>query len=115
MAEKPDVSYHWSKMVTQKPIYVTRGGREATYLMVLDREENETVRVLLQQRLAGLDLLKTRSHLGSLLRLLGSRLDDLRVDSELGSRRVFLASGLEVELLDGRVVHLEVLQRGGSL
>jgi len=91
-----------------KPIYASTRG--ATDLMVLDGEENETVRVLLQERLTGLELLNGRSRLGSLDGLL-DRLGDSRVD--VGSRRVLLAG--EVELLDGRVAHLEVLERGGSL
>lgn len=78
--------------------------------MVLDGKENETVRVLLQERLTGLEFLNGRNRLGSLDGLLGG-LGDSRVD--VGSRRVLLAG--EVELLDGRVAHLEVLEGGGSL
>lgn len=78
--------------------------------MVLDGEENETVRVLLQERLSSLELLNGRLRLGSLGRLLGG-LGDSRVD--VGSRRVLLAG--KVELFDGGVAHLEVLEGGGSL
>lgn len=86
----------------------------ATYLMVLDGEKHEATRVLLKQRLVGFNLLNSRSRLGSFSRLL-DRLGDSRVNGVLRSRRVLLASSFEVELLDGRVAHLEVLQRGSSL
>lgn len=93
---------------------VTRRRRVATYLMVLDGEKHEATRVLLKQRLVGFNLLNSRSRLGSFSRLL-DRLGDSRVNGVLRSRRVLLASSFEVELLDGRVAHLEVLQRGSSL
>lgn len=115
----PDLSCEESKMsislfVKKTNLRVTRGRRVATYLMVLDGEQNEATRVLLQQRLVGLKLLNSGSRLGSFSRLL-DRLGDSRVDGMLRSRRVLLASSVEVELLDGRVAHLEVLQRGSSL
>lgn len=93
---------------------MTRRRRVATYLMVLDGEKHEATRVLLKQRLVGFNLLNSRSRLGSFSRLL-DRLGDSRVNGVLRSRRVLLASSFEVELLDGRVAHLEVLQRGSSL
>lgn len=94
--------------------HFTRGRvGDVSYLVVLDGEEDETVRVLLQERLIGLGLLDARSNLGGLDGLL-AQLVDRRVDG-LGRRDILLASGLEVELLDRRVTHLEVLERGSSL
>ena len=100
--------------VKKTNLRVTRRRRVATYLMVLDGEKHEATRVLLKQRLVGFNLLNSRSRLGSFSRLL-DRLGDSRVNGVLRSRRVLLASSFEVELLDGRVAHLEVLQRGSSL
>lgn len=86
---------------------------DPTYLVVLDREQNETVGILLQEGLVGLKLLSSRSSLGNLDGLLG----DLVGGGIDGVERpgVLLANGLEVELLDGRVAHLEVLEGGSSL
>lgn len=81
--------------------------------MVLDGEENETAGVLLQEGLLSLKLLdgKSLGGLGGLLsHLLGRRVG--RLD---GRGRVLLAGSLEVELLNGGVAHLEVLERGSSL
>lgn len=79
--------------------------------MILDGEENKAMRILLKQRLAGLELLDSRSSLGSFDSLVD--LAGLQVD--VGDRRVFLASGFEVELLRGGIAHLQVLERRGSL
>lgn len=87
---------------------VTRNGR-VTHLMVLDGEKDETVRVFLKQRLAGLHLLDTGRNLGGFDGLL----DGLVGSHVNGGRRVLLAT--EVELLDRRVAHLEVLEGGSSL
>ena len=86
---------------------------DPTYLVVLDREQNETVGVLLQEGLVGLKLLSSRSSLGNLDGLLG----DLVGGGINGVERpgVLLANGLEVKLLDGRVAHLEILEGGSSL
>lgn len=100
--------------VKKTNLRVTRRRRVATYLMVLDGEKNEATRVFLKQRLVGLKLLNSGSRLGSFSRLLDG-LGDSRVNGMLGSRRVLLASSFEVELLDGRFAHLEILQRGSSL
>lgn len=82
-----------------------------TYLMVLDGEENETMRVLLQQRLVCLALLDGGSHLGKLrlgwLLGHGLSLDVGRVDRTRHGN-VLLVRGLEAELLDGRIAHLEL-------
>lgn len=84
-----------------------------TYLVVLDGEEDETVRVLLQKGLIGLGLLDTRSHFGGFNDLLAELVNG-RVD-RLGRRDILFASRLEVELLDWRVAHLEVFKGGSSL
>lgn len=70
-----------------------------TNLVVLDGEQDETVGVLLEEGLVGLGLLDTRSDLGGLNDLV-AHLVDSRVGG-LERRDVFLASGLEVELLNG--------------
>lgn len=85
-----------------------------TYLVVLDREHNETVGVLLEEGLSCLELLHSRSSLGGLEGLLG-RLLEGRVDGLDRRGRVLLAHRLEVELLHGGVAHLEVLEGGSSL
>jgi hypothetical protein len=85
-----------------------------TYLVVLDGEEDEAVGVLLEEGLIGLSLLNTRSNLGNLEGLLDG-LGGGRVDGLERRGRVLLADGLEVELLDGGIAHLEVLEGGSSL
>lgn len=85
-----------------------------TDLVVLDGEEDETVRVLLEKRLVGLKLLDARSNLGALDGLLGG-LGGGRVNGLERRGRVLLAERLEIELLNGRVAHLEVLEGGSSL
>lgn len=60
--------------------HFTRGRvGDVTYLVVLDGEEDETVRVLLQKGLIGLGRLDTRSHLGGFNDLL-AELVNRRVD-----------------------------------
>lgn len=87
--------------------------------MVLEGEENETVRVLLENRLVLLELEEgvecdrllfflVLGGLNGLLKL-GDVIDDR------GGRRVLLVGDAEVEGLDGRVAHLESLERGNSL
>lgn len=70
-----------------------------TNLVVLDGEQDETVGVLLEEGLVGLGLLDTRSDLRDLNDLV-AHLVDSRVGG-LERRDVFLASGLEIELLNG--------------
>jgi hypothetical protein len=83
--------------------------------MVLYWEQNETVGVLLKQRLIGLDRLNVESSLGDLNGLLCNGLGHGRVDDGGRHGGVLLAGSVKVELLDRRVVHLEVLERGSSL
>jgi hypothetical protein len=85
-----------------------------TNLVVLDGEENETVGVLLKEGLVGLSLLDRSSNLRNLKGLLDG-LGVGRVDGLERRGRVLLADGLEVELLNGGVAHLEVLEGGSSL
>lgn len=88
------------------------GRVDVTYLVVLDREHDEAVGVLLEEGLSGLKLLDGRGSLGgkSLLSGLLDGVDGL----DLG-RHVFLAGRPEVKLLSGGVAHLEVLEGGSSL
>jgi hypothetical protein len=87
---------------------------DVTNLVVLDGEEDETVGILLEEGLIGLSLLDTRGDLGDLNGLLDG-LGDGRVDGLERRGRVLLADGLEVELLDRGIAHLEVLEGGSSL
>lgn len=107
------------------PLYASardRGGGLPTYLMVLDGEQDEALRVLLQDGLVNLIWLNCRSHggLGLLLleglgglvvvvHLLGEALE-----SGLVERLVFLVGSVEVDLLDGRL-NLERVNGRGSL
>lgn len=79
--------------------------------MVLNREENETMGILLQQRLVCLTLLDGGSHLRRLRlsRLLrhGLLLDVRRVDRTRHGDVLFVR-GLKVKLLDRRIAHLEL-------
>lgn len=84
---------------TRQTHFTRRRVGNVTNLMVLDGEEDETVGVLLEERLVGLSLLDTKGNLGGLDGLLdglGGRVDGLERRG-----RVLLADGLEVELLDG--------------
>jgi hypothetical protein len=83
---------------------------DVTYLVVLDREHDKTVGVLLKEGLCGFNLLDSkRLVLGGLLaRLLNGGVDGLE-------RCVLLATRLEVELLNRGIAHLEVLEGGSSL
>jgi hypothetical protein len=81
----------------------------STYIVVLDREEHETLRVLLQERLMRLLLLDCRGHIG-LCRLV--RLGLLEVgyaNNGLVNVLVLLVLGREAQLLCRRVGHLESL------
>lgn len=80
--------------------------------MILDGEEDKAMRVLLEQRLLGLDILDARSHLGSFLSLVG---DLVRLQVDVRRACIFLAGNVEVDLLDGRVTHFEILEGGSSL
>ena len=86
-----------------------------TYLVVLDREEDEPVGVLLKQGLVGLLGLDAGGDGGlgllDLLRL-GDRRDVLRDSGAVGV--VLLVGRAEVELLHGRL-HLERVDGGSSL
>jgi len=85
--------------------------------MVLDGKENETLGVLLKERLIGLLRLDARGNSGLGLLLLGL-FDNLCLEvggiEGLVQRLVLLVGGAEVELLDGRL-HFEVLNGGSSL
>jgi len=88
--------------------------------MVLDREQHEALRILLQERLIGFIRLDGRSHSRLLLHLLhhlshhrGGCLLSIHLGSEGGKVGVeglvlLVVSGIEVELLDRRF-HLERL------
>jgi hypothetical protein len=77
-----------------------------TNLVVLDREEHEAVRVLLEQWLVRFLRLDGRGHNGLLLylRLFGDRLYVLRRDIH-----VLFASRIEAQLLDGTIGHLKAV------
>lgn len=79
--------------------FTRRRVSDVTDLVVLDGEEDEAVRVLLEERLVGLKLLDARSNLGGLDSLLGG-LGGGRVDVLERRGRVLLADRLEIELLD---------------
>jgi hypothetical protein len=104
----------------QHASHFTRPGRVVAYLVILDGEQHEALRVLLQEGLVGLLGLDGRGHgglwpllvRGSLLVVgvhLGLEGGEVRV-----KRRVLLVGGGEVELLDGGL-HLKGLDRGSSL
>lgn len=82
--------------------------------MVLDREQDKSVGVLLKQRLVGLNFSNLELSLRRLSRLLCNGHSG-GVDDSVGHGRVLLARGFEVELLDRGVVHLKVLEGGSSL
>ena len=82
---------------------------DVTYLVVLDGEHDETVGVLLEE---GLSSLHGLDSFGLGKSLLDGLLDGVDLH---GGRDIFLANGGEVELLDGGVRHLEVLEGGSSL
>lgn len=82
--------------------------------MVLDREQDKAVGVLLEQRLVGLNFSNFELGLRRPNRLLCNGHGG-GVDDSVGRRRVLLVRGFEVEFLDRRVVHLKVLERGSSL
>ena len=89
-------------------LYAWTRRRRGTYLVVLDREENETLRVLLEKRFIGFSLFDAGSHLVCLHKLL-SELIDRRVDGLERRGRVLLAHRLKVELFDRGVGHLKIL------
>lgn len=88
-----------------KPLYAW-GRVDVTYLVILDGEHDETVGVLLEEGLSGLKLLDGRSSLCG-KSLLGGLLG---VDGLCGGGDILLAYRSEIELLGGRVAHLEVLE-----
>lgn len=85
--------------------------------MVLDWEENEALRVLLQKRLVclfGLD--RWSYHNGLLLDFLDGLLDHDVNNRRVGVEgHVLLAGSCELELLGRRLAHLETLNGRGSL
>jgi len=83
------------------------------YLVVLDGEKNEALRVLLEEGLVGLFWLDGCSS-GLLLDLLDLGDNRLGVLDGDGVGVVFLVGGIEVELLNGRL-YLESLNGSGSL
>ena len=87
--------------------------------MVLDGEENEALGVLGKEGLVGLLRLDSRGDLlglGSLLVRVVFGIDLGLELSKVGVEGlVLLVGGTEVELLGGRVVHVEVLDTGGDL
>lgn len=106
------------------PLYASRrrvGSR--AYLVVLDGEEDETVRVLLQHRLVRLLRLDCGRNFRLFLRLLLEQRDALDGDGDLvgivagvgGVIGVLLVSlSVELRLLDGGL-HLEVFDGGRGL
>jgi hypothetical protein len=84
--------------------------------MVLNREENKSLRILLKEGLVGFLSLNARG--SSLGLLLLGLLNDLCLQlggiGGLVERLVFLVGGTEVELFD-RGLHVEVLNCGSSL
>lgn len=90
--------------------------------MILDGEEDEALRVLLEEGLVGLLRLDGRGHAGLGLLLLREARLLLLSGIHLGLERgevgieggVLLVGAGEVKLLDGRL-HLEVLDGGSSL
>jgi hypothetical protein len=94
-------------------MYFTRKRVDATNLMVLDREENKALRVLLEKWLISflwLDCWCNCYNCDGLLDFDG--VNDWRVGIE---GYVLLADGLEVELLGRRVTHLQALNGRCSL
>jgi hypothetical protein len=83
--------------------------------MILDGEQDETVGVLLKQRLVGLDLPSIDGSLGEFDGLLSGGLSGRRVDNGGRDGSVLLSRSFKVELLDRGIAHLEVLKRGSSL
>lgn len=88
------------------------------YLVILDREHHESMRILSEQWLVCLCVLDAR---GNVLRLLlrNWRLDGLGflggVDDWRRNRSILLVGAVEVGLLDRRVTHLQGLERRSSL
>jgi hypothetical protein len=86
--------------------------------VVLNREQDKALRVLLEKGLIGLFRLNCWRNNNGLLcldfldGLLDLDLDDWRVGVE---RRVLLASSLELQLLGRRLAHLKPLNAGGGL
>lgn len=101
-----------------RPLYASR---RVTYLMVLDGEEDEATRVLLEERLVGVVVLDN-SGLSLLLLDLLDLLDDwlvVGIDllSKSGDSRVrvvLLVRDAEIELLNGRL-HLEGVNGSSGL
>jgi hypothetical protein len=77
--------------------------------MVLDGEQDKSVRVLLKQRLISLNSLDVKSSLRRLSRLLCSGLGGRHVDYGVRDGSVLFAGSFKIELLDGGIIHLEVL------
>lgn len=107
------------------PLYAStrdRGGGLPTYLMVLDGEQDEALRVLLQDGLVNLLRLNCGSHSGLGLLLLEGlggfvvvvHLLGKGLESGLVERLVLLVGGVEVDLLDGGL-NLERVNGRGSL
>ena len=83
--------------------------------MILDGEQNKTMRVLLEKGLVRFHFLDASNLGGEFGRLFNNGLAGGHVGDLERRRSVLLACGFEIELLDRRVTHLEVLEGGCSL
>lgn len=100
----------------KKTLYASRVRAGDAYLVILDGEKDESIGILLEQWLVGLEVLGSfsgGSNMGLLGLWLGSGL--LGFHDALGDGGVFLVRNVEVELLDRRIAHLEGLEGRGSL